>query len=47
MTMMINAEPRFADSELVEFAEPKVETKTFILPRGKKRYSFAILLFLL
>lgn len=33
---MINTEPRFADSELVEIAEPKVETKTLILPqRGK------------
>lgn len=28
---MINAEPRFADSELVEIAGPKVETKTLIL----------------
>lgn len=37
MTMMINAEPRFADSELVEIAEPEVETKTLILPRGKKK----------
>lgn len=37
MTMVINAEPRFADSKLVEIAEPKVETKTLILPQGKKR----------
>lgn len=34
--MMINPELRFADSKLVEIAEPKVETKTFILPQGKK-----------
>lgn len=45
--MMINAESRFADSKLVEIAEPKVETKTLILPQGKKNgYSFAIPLFL-
>lgn len=37
MTMMINAEPRFADSELVEIAGPKVETKTLILLGEKNR----------
>lgn len=34
--MMINTEPRFADSKLVEIAEAEVETKTLILPQGKK-----------
>lgn len=33
---MIRTEPRFADSELVEIAEPEVETKTLILLGGKK-----------
>lgn len=48
MTVMTNTEPRFADSKLVEIAKPKVETKTLILPQGKKKngYSFAIPLFL-
>lgn len=32
---MINTEPKFADSKLVEIAEPKVETKTLILPQGE------------
>lgn len=35
---MINTEPRFADSKLVEIAKPKVETKTLILPQGKKKW---------
>lgn len=37
MTVMTNTEPRFADSKLVEIAKPKVETKTLILPQGKKK----------
>lgn len=36
MTMMINTEPRFAGSKLVEIAKAEVETKTLILPQGKK-----------
>lgn len=42
MTMMNNTEPRFADSEVVEIAGPKVETKTLILLGEKKGYYFAI-----
>jgi len=34
---MINAEPKFAVSEMVEIAGPKVETKTFILLGKKKK----------